>query len=420
MKKDIILYALSTFINKGYILIFFPFLTVLLSLEDFGIWSLIIIVSNLLIPIISFNTSASILREGSEDVSRGMYLLKQFFVLTIIFNIFIIIVLYLLTIENWIIYSMIIAFFEALLLLVITYYRVLEKAGVYFFVNFIKIAFLFALVLYAKENNFTLYQLLDYHILVLLIYTLGVCIFTFIVLKIKDKRILINQPLLFSLALIPHGLSQWIMSSSDRVIIKYMLGSREVGIYSLAYNISLTLMLINSAIALVLPTYLIKNYQKWKREEYDNKIIKVYTIFSISLFILILSIYQVDKMFFNILGYYGEEMFFLILIIYIGIYLFGLYYFYANYLFFHKKALVISKTTFRVAIMNIIFTILFSFVFGILGAAIATLISYIYYLYTIRMETLKVENNLNISFFKELVVFLFCTVSVTLGFNYAI
>ena len=76
MKTNIIFYALSTAISRGYVLLFFPFLTLLLSLENFGIWNLVIIVSNLLAPILSLNGAASILREGSENISKGFYLLK--------------------------------------------------------------------------------------------------------------------------------------------------------------------------------------------------------------------------------------------------------------------------------------------------------------------------------------------------------
>lgn len=418
MKRNIILYALSTAISKGAILLFFPFLTILLSLEDFGIWSLVIIVSNLLVAILSLNGSASILREGSENLSKGLHLLKSYLLLTILLNIFLINCIYFFSFEKWILYSVIIGFLEGILLLVITYYRTLEKAVIYFLVNFIKTILLFILVVYASKNSFTLDELLYNHILILFVFTICILIITFISNSIKSKKTFFKASLVFSIVLIPHGISQWIMSSSDRVIIEYILGSKEVGIYSLAYNISMILMLINSAIALSLPTYMIKNYENWKKQNYDNKIIKIYTFISLGLFFTLLSVYSLDKLYFGILGYYEQEMIPLIFTIYLGIYLLGLYYFYANYLFYHKKAAIISKVTFYAAIINVILTTLSLYVLGVLGAALATLAAYICYLYMIRKETLKIEKDLNFGLSRNIIIFSLVSIMLSLGFYY--
>jgi O-antigen/teichoic acid export membrane protein len=418
MKKNIIFYALSTAISKGYILIFFPFLTILLSLEDFGIWSLIIIVSNLMVPILSLNGSASILREGSESISKGFYLLKFYLLLSFLLNLIIIIFIYFLSFEKWILYSVVIGFLEGFLFLLITYFRALEKAEIYFFINFIKTLLLFGLVIFAYKNNYALYELLDYHVLTLSVFVILILVYTFISNYVAHEKTFLKNSLYFSLILIPHGISQWIMSSSDRVIIEYILGSREVGIYSLAYNVSMILMLINSAIALTLPTYMIKNYKNWKEQDFDDKIIKIYTFISLGLFFILLSVFSLDKFYFGILGYYGKEMIPLIFVIYFGIYLLGLYYFYANYLFYHKKAYIISRTTFYTAIINIILTILFVYIFGLMGAALATLLAYICYLYIIRKECLKIEDDLTIDLIRNIIFFTFISIILSLGFYY--
>lgn len=100
----------------------------------------------------------------------------------------------------------------------------------------------------------------------------------------------------------------------------------------------------------------------------------------------------------------------LIFIIYFGIYLLGLYYFY------HKKAYIISRTTFYAATINIILTILFVYVFGVIGAAFATLIAYICYLYIIKKECLKIEENLNINLSRNILMFIVITIILSLGF----
>lgn len=82
MNKQVIIYTLSTAIDKGSIFVFFPLVLKFTSLEQFGIWSMIIIISNLLIPIVSVNGSSAILREGSEKTCIGKYLLKNFIIYT--------------------------------------------------------------------------------------------------------------------------------------------------------------------------------------------------------------------------------------------------------------------------------------------------------------------------------------------------
>lgn len=418
MKKNIFLYAMSTAISKGSILLFFPFLTLSLSLDDFGIWSLVIIVSNLLAPILSLNGSASILREGSENTSKGFYLLKYYLAFSFLLNLILISLIYIFSFKKWILYSVVIGFLEGILFLIITYFRTLGKVEIYFFINFFKTFFLFVLVVYAYKNHFTLYELLDYHLVILSIFLILLLIYTIARYHIADTKTFFKASLIFSLALIPHGISQWIMSSSDRVIIEYILGSKEVGIYSLAYNIAMVLMLLNSAIALTLPTYIIKNYKNWKEQDYDNKIIKIYTFVSLGLFFIILSIFSLDKLYFGILGYYGQEMIPLVFIIYFGIYILGLYYFYANYLFFHKKAYIISRTTFYAAIINVVLTVFFVYLVGVLGAAFSTLIAYICYLYIIKKECLKIEKDLSIKLSKNIFLFAVSSSISTLGFYY--
>ncbi|MDX5584711.1 MAG: polysaccharide biosynthesis C-terminal domain-containing protein [Aureibaculum sp.] len=403
MKKDISLYAFSTAINKGSVLLFFPFLTQLFSLEDFGKWSLAIIVSNLLIPMIALNGSAGILREGSENKNTGFRLLHFFSLIAVTIGLISFFGAKAISLDEWLIYAIAIASAEAILLLTLTFIRTHEKSTLYFLINFFKTLALLGLVLYAKELKFSLSLLLLYHFFVVAFFAGVVLAFQYrhyVTVRIDFKPILF-----FSIILIPHGISQWIMSSSDRLILEYMLGSESVGIYSLAYNIALVLILLNSGIAMALPTYMIKNYQNWKTQGFDNKFIGYYTYLSILLLMVVMCLYALDFNYFGILGYYGDEMLPLIAIIYFSIYLLGLYYFFANYLFYHKKAAIISKTTFIAALFNIVVTTCFIYWLGVIGAAVGTLAAYIYYLVVIRYEALKFESMIQITLVKPISTF---------------
>ena len=383
------------------------------TLEDFGRWSLAIVVSNLLIPIIALNGFAGILREGSENKDIGFRLLHLFSPIAITIGLMLFLVAKAISLDEWILYAIVIASAEAVLLLALTFIRTQDKAAPYFLINLFKALALFGLVFYAKEVVLSLSVLLQYHFFVVALFAGTVLAYQY--RHYVTSRIDFKPILIFSIVLIPHGVSQWIMSSSDRLILEYILGSESVGIYSLAYNITLVLMLLNSGIAMALPTYMIKNYKNWKALGFDNKFINYYTYLSTLLLVVVMSLYVLDANYFGILGYYGSEMLPLIAIIYLSIYILGLYYFFANYLFYHKKATTISKTTFNAALLNIVVTVCFIYWIGVIGAALGTLVAYVYYLVVIRCEAVKSESTLTIELTKPISTFVLALSAVYFG-----
>lgn len=74
-----------------------------------------------------------------------------------------------------------------------------------------------------------------------------------------------KHALMFNLPLVPHYLSQTVLNSADRIMIKNMVGSSEAGIYSLAYSISQIMLLFNTALSHTLSPWI---YQKIK----DNRV----------------------------------------------------------------------------------------------------------------------------------------------------
>lgn len=70
---------------------------------------------------------------------------------------------------------------------------------------------------------------------------------------------------LFNLPLLPHYLSNTILSSSDRIMIQNMVGVSEAGIYSLAYSISQIMLLVNDSLNKTMSPWL---YQKVNEKDY--------------------------------------------------------------------------------------------------------------------------------------------------------
>ncbi len=90
----------------------------------------------------------------------------------------------------------------------------------------------------------------------------------FIVQMIRGKQFCSKKywkhALMFNLPLLPHYLSQTVLNSSDRIMIKRMVGPSEAGIYSLAYSISQIMTLFNTALSQTLSPWI---YQKIKEKK---------------------------------------------------------------------------------------------------------------------------------------------------------
>lgn len=68
--------------------------------------------------------------------------------------------------------------------------------------------------------------------------------------------------LLFNVPLIPHYLANYALGQSDRIMIGKLIGSSEAAFYSVAYTISMMMMLIISAINNSFIPYLYKELDK--------------------------------------------------------------------------------------------------------------------------------------------------------------
>lgn len=71
----------------------------------------------------------------------------------------------------------------------------------------------------------------------------------------------------FCIPLMPHYLSEFILQSSDKIMINYMCGSEATAIYSIAYSTGSLITLITSAVNSSFAPY---QYQKIKERQYDQ------------------------------------------------------------------------------------------------------------------------------------------------------
>lgn len=73
--------------------------------------------------------------------------------------------------------------------------------------------------------------------------------------------------ILYSLPLVPQGLAEIVLNSSDRIMISRMIGDSEAGIYSLAYSLSQLMLIVSSSLTQTTSPWI---YQRLKEKRLDN------------------------------------------------------------------------------------------------------------------------------------------------------
>ena len=388
-------YGFSTGINKGVLLVAIPLLSGILSLQDYGLWSLSQVIIVVCSTLVSLNGYSSILRFGVNDKLLGYGIFRKYFKYTLLIGGANLVFLFFYGV-NWISLTFLLAQLEGFQVLLLGWCRSRDYYFTYFIISLIKITAIVLTVSFVEVNS--LVELLWGQFIFGGIMLAGLYTYVFY----KDNNLLVSKLkmknfLLFSLYLIPHNIALWILSSSDRIIIKNILNEFELGLYSLAYSLALILMLLNSGIALTLPNYIIAKYDYYINSKLKIKLILLYSTSTILLngFLYFFILFFKDKVF-----YFKEVdavVYDVIVWVFNGIYLLGLYYFYSNILFYNKKAKLISLNTFFVSVLNVILTIIMVNYMGIKGAAIASFFAYLIYLisnifYSFRLENIIIKD----------------------------
>jgi O-antigen/teichoic acid export membrane protein len=190
---------------------------------------------------------------------------------------------------------------------------------------------------------------------------------------------ILRSYLVFALPLIPIGLLEVIIASSDRYIIGFFKGSASVGIYSATYNIGLIAGIFIFPIAYILSPTVFKLFDEKKIEK-----VKMYLSYSLKYFLLISipSVFGLTILTKSILSTLATPEFvtaismFVVLFVSLSSIFYGIQAIFgrALMLFKHTKSFLIAFIV--AAIINLGLNIVLIPCWGIIGAAITTLIAY--------------------------------------------
>lgn len=180
----------------------------------------------------------------------------------------------------------------------------------------------------------------------------------------------------FNIPLVPHYLSQTVLSSADRIMINDMVGSGEAGIYGLAYSLAQIMLIINAALVQTInPWY----FEKLKRKEYE----RIAPISYICLIIIAMANIVLIAFAPEAVAVFAPKEYYHAIWVVPPVAMSSIFFLeydlFSKYEFYYEKTIFIMIASILGAIINIVLNFIFIPMFGYLAAGYTTLFCYALY-----------------------------------------
>jgi len=183
-----------------------------------------------------------------------------------------------------------------------------------------------------------------------------------------------NFGIKYSLPIVPHGISQMLLNQCDRIMISKMVSDAAAGIYSLAGNIKLILVIITESVTTAWTTWF---YSQMDKEE-KNAIQKRATQLLLLFFVLTSGLMALSPELVQLLGgakyTLGKYVAIPLVLDAFALFLYNLV---VPAQYYAKKTTYIMYGTVAAAVVNIILNYVFIKLYGFVAAAYTTLASYL-------------------------------------------
>lgn len=251
---------------------------------------------------------------------------------------------------------------------------------------------------------------------------IGMFFFVYTIVKAKGKLkvSMWKYAISFNLPLIPHYLSMYVLSSSDRIMITKLVDSSATAIYNVAYTVA-TIMLIfwNSVDASYAPWIYQKMHDNDTKsiKNRGNQILSVFAILS-----LLCTLFAPEIIAILAPSSYSSGVY-VVPSVAAGVFFTACYSLYMRIELYLKKTKIVMVATCATAVLNIILNYIFINMFGFIAAGYTTLVCYallalFHYINLKRLGYGNIYDNKFI-FIMSLVV-LIASVAVTLVYSFTI
>ncbi|OUN37275.1 oligosaccharide flippase family protein [Massilimicrobiota sp. An80] len=206
----------------------------------------------------------------------------------------------------------------------------------------------------------------------------------------KFNMIQLKQYLGYGMPLIGLSVSNWLLVSSDRYLIKYFESDASVGIYSTIYSLGnsiymmFALIIVNAFHPIIVNTW---NINKEETYSLISKVLNYYLLFTLPIVFygclkanVLLSLFKGNS-------YAQNDSIFIWTAL--GIFIYGFSLLYHKYYELQQKTMMILVFNLSIAILNIVLNIILIPRYGFPIAAFTTFVSYMSYLIIVRLMTFR-------------------------------
>ncbi len=402
--KNTMIFLIGNIGSKFIQFLLVPLYTYTMTSSDFGNADLVLTTINFLMPIFSLQLSDGLLRFGMDKSlnKTDVYsvTLKVLFICSTITIILSPILLFIESFKNFVLFFILILNLRIYRDILAIILKVEDKNKIF---SIDSIIYSFSLSLSALlflsvfkigiVGYFLSYVVANVISIIFILFNINIKI----KIKIKKNKELTKSLIIYSLPMIINSLSYWITTASDRYMIKIFLTLSSVGIYAVAAKIPTIITTFTGIFNQAWMLSSISEYENDRDVRFYNDVFSFYCSIS---FITCALLILIIKPFMHV--YVSSEYFIaweyasvlIVSAIFSGISAFinGIFYAY-------KKNISATITTTIGAIINIILNFIFIPKYGIMGASVATLISW-FLITVVRIISVKRIIDIKIEWFK--------------------
>ena len=395
LTKDTAIYGISTMLGRFLNFILVPFYTNVFSPADYGVVILIYSYIAIFNIIFIYGMDAAFLKYaafkdiGDEKDNFSTPFLSVLFSSVVFCGLLILLnqpiaqfVELSSDLNYLIIISALILFFDANAVISFLKLRLERKAKLFSFIKIISIVFNITL-------NVFLIVKLKWGIEAIFISNLAASIISFLLLiptllkniKLSFHKVLFFRLLKFGMPYLPAGLGMMLVQVIDVPILEKLTDIKTVGIYKANYKLGIFMMLFVNMFQYAWQPFFLTNAKEENAKEIFSKVLTYFTIVG-SLMVVLLSLFisdlvKIDFAGFSIIGAKYWAGLYIVPVILLAYLFNGLYVVFSAGIYIEEKSIYAPIVTGLGALTNVIANYVLIPQLNIMGAALATLLSYI-------------------------------------------
>lgn len=375
-----------------------PFLTSILTKEEYGIYDLIIIMVTLLAPNIILQLPSATFRfliDSKNNDEDRLIISSSYFPIFII-AIFSTIVIDLIMFKYGMILSLVISLYYFTSIFLFFYQQVARGKGrndIYSFASALNalcmlILGYFVLSIFNNPLSILVGTMVLANIVAIVFIKISLKFHKFVSFHYFRKQNFQKQ-FKYSWAMVPNSLSMWFVNMADRIIISGIMGISQMAVYAVANKIPQIMTLVQNTFTMAWQEDASSTRSTLSKEKYFSKVFEVLICLSAAAFFVINAFLPILYSF-MISSKYAEAythsvfimlgmMFYVVASFYGGIYVSSL------------KVKNVAISTIYAALIKFLFLFLFIKKFGLFSASIGTMVSYFFLVVFRAIDTFKLQ-----------------------------